>query len=133
MSEYQPHNDSIYTVYGDHTDPKIHKFYEKTIQVRCPHCKAIHEYIIYVQGITMARVFRSRAIDCDHHCKTCGKSIEPIYYVPCKEEVELKRAASDLRKLGMFTKTRIFSPSNVLVANTQISDVHMQESNNATR
>ena len=101
-------NDPVYTVYGDLPDPKIRRTYLKSISVCCSHCGAVHEYTICVQGITMVRLFRSRAVDCDHHCKSCGKSIEPIRYIPCEEEVELKRADSDLRKLKMFTKTRVF-------------------------
>lgn len=93
----------------DKHDPAIRKTYLKKIQVACCNCNAIHEYQIRVQGITGVRVFASRAIDCDHHCKTCGVSIEPINYVPDPEEERVKRLESEARKLKkMLVKERVF-------------------------
>lgn len=95
-------------------DPKIRKFYEKNILVECPSCHEVHMYIIRVQGITGARVFASRCIDSDHHCKSCGISIEPINYVPDPEEVKLKRCESEIRKRKKsLIKNRVYVLSSV--------------------
>lgn len=84
-------------------DSKIRKNYLKKIKVECKCCHAIHEYEIRVQGITGCRIYASRAIDCDHHCKSCGASLEqipenPLPYTPDPEEVKLKRCLSEIRK-----------------------------------
>jgi hypothetical protein len=90
-------------------DPNIRKLYHKKIKVLCPKCNNIHEYLILVQGITGVRFYASRAIDCDHHCKTCGYPLEPIGYVPDKEEANLKRIESDIRKQKKgLVKERLF-------------------------
>jgi hypothetical protein len=79
-------------------DPAIRKRYRKNIQVSCPLCNEIHMYIITVQGITGVRCFTSRCFDSDHHCKSCGGSIEPINYMPDPDETKLKRCESEIRK-----------------------------------
>ena len=94
--------------YGPRPDPNIHKTYLKKIKVICPKCGAIHEYEILVQGITEIRLYRSYAVDCGHHCQTCGYPLEPIKYIPCPEIVELKRTASLLRQQNKFSQSRIF-------------------------
>jgi len=102
-----------YKTFGEKIDPNIKYRHNILIQVACQSCGAIHTYEIRVQGITGVRLFASRAVDCDHHCKSCGISIEPIPYIPDPEQVKLRRCKSGIRNREKnLNKNRVYMVTN---------------------